>query len=185
MKKENIPNIITCLRIVLAIPFLYFLLTDQYRIAFYIFLVAGLSDGFDGMLARYYNWTSRFGAFMDPLADKLLMMSSFTAVAWLGQIPIWLFVIVIMRDVIILSGVGGVLYIRGHVDYDPIFISKINTGFQILLITSIIFGLSYHPLPSIFINTLIGIVTATTFLSIAAYVWIGTKKAFFNDDDTA
>lgn len=183
MMIRYIPNVITVLRILLVAPFLYAFIQGDYRLAFYIFMLAGASDGIDGFLARHFNWTSKLGAFIDPLADKLLMMSSFTLLAWYGHLPIWLFVVVILRDIIIMSGVGGVMYIRGgDVDFEPSLVSKLNTVFQVLLVAGVLFELAYWPLPDNLIMGIMGILVITSVLSVLGYVIEGIKKAFFDND---
>lgn len=179
MKLKYIPNIITLIRILLIVPFLVAFFREQYHVAFYIFLIAGFSDGVDGYLARYFNWQSHFGAFIDPLADKLLMMISFICLAWLGVIPLILFWIVILRDIIIMSGVGGILYIRGEIDVQPSLVSKLNTVLQIALIAFLLFELAYHTLADQFIFGLMIAVTITTIASLVGYLFVGIKHAFF------
>lgn len=180
MKAKYIPNIITALRLILVFPFLIFLLKSHFEFAFYIFLIAGFSDGIDGFLARHFHWTSYFGAVMDPIADKLLMMGSFYALAWLAILPLWLCVIVILRDVVIMSGVGGVYYARGHINFEPTLISKINTGFQVALISLTLFSMAFWPLPQNLILVIMGVVSVTTVLSLVGYVWVGIQHVFFD-----
>lgn len=179
MKLKHIPNVITSLRFILVLPFLSFLLAEHYDKALYVFLVAGLSDGIDGFLARHFSWTSYFGAFMDPLADKCLMMSSFVALAHLGLLPFWLCVIVILRDIVIMSGVGGIYYIKGHIDFEPSMISKVNTGFQVALICLILFKMTFWPLPEWIVMMVIAVVTVTTITSLFGYVWVGLKQLIY------
>lgn len=182
MSLKQIPNIITVMRIILIAPFLYAMLNDQYSMAFYIFLVAGLSDGIDGFLARHFQWTTQFGVFMDPLADKLLMMSSFIVLAWFGKLPLWLFVIVILRDVVIMSGIAGIFYVRGNVDFEPSMISKINTGLQVLLIGLLLFELAFHAVAAYLLEGVMYCVAVMTLLSLMGYVWDGLRQAFFSND---
>lgn len=179
MKRHHLPNLVTLFRIFLIIPYLYFLLKEQFTCAFFTFLLAGISDGFDGFLARRFGWTSPFGAMLDPLADKLLMMSSYCSVAWLGLIPLWFFVVVILRDIVIISGVGGVFYIRGEVYFKPSFISKLNTLLQIMFITLILFESAYWDIPNNIIDGTMYVIAMTTVSSVVGYVITGIKQAFF------
>lgn len=179
LKIRHLPNIISFARIFLVAPFVYYFLNAHYTIAFYIFMIAGASDGFDGLLARYFHWTSRLGSFVDPIADKFLMITTYSLLAWHGSIPLWLFAIVILRDVIILSGVGGVVYILGDVDIEPNIVSKMNTGFQVLLAAFLLFELSYTDLPDVFIHTLMGLLVTTSVLSVTGYFIQGVRQAFF------
>ena len=95
MKLRYIPNILTGFRILLVPAVVMLMLEDEFLPALVLFAVAGFSDAVDGYLARRYDWTSRIGGLMDPLADKLLMVSSYLTLGWLGLIPSWLVALVI------------------------------------------------------------------------------------------
>jgi cardiolipin synthase len=127
----NIPNFLTLLRIILVPAIVIFLIQDEYLKALIVFVIAGLTDALDGALARLLNKQTELGAFLDPLADKILLSTSFIALSIFGLIPSWLTVIVISRDVIILMGI--VILSMMSVDYEikPVFISKITTALQI------------------------------------------------------
>jgi len=170
MKFEQIPNIITVFRLILVVPFLYALLTAHYYLAFGIFVLAGISDAIDGYLARYFQLQSHFGAFLDPLADKVLMITSFFTLNYLGMMPWWITVLVISRDIIIMSGVAALNQILPHFEYKPTLISKINTVFQIGLVGSALFNLAFAALPTQWIPILIILVTFTTTWSLLGYV---------------
>jgi cardiolipin synthase len=101
VNRSDIPNLITILRILLVPPIAYLLYWGDYDIALLLFLGAGLSDALDGFLAKHYGWMSRLGGLLDPIADKALLMSSFIVLAWVDLIPVWLVVVVVLRDVII------------------------------------------------------------------------------------
>jgi cardiolipin synthase len=96
-----IPNAISILRILLILPILELILRGQYNVALLLFVIAGFSDGVDGYLAVRFNWQSRLGGLLDPVADKLLVAGMFITLAYTGLIPVWLAAIVIGRDVII------------------------------------------------------------------------------------
>lgn len=132
----NLPNSITFLRIG-AIPIFLILLTDQqYTAALLVFLLAGATDSLDGALARLTNSRTALGAYIDPLADKLLLVSSFVILAFLGFIPRWLAILVISRDVIILLGFVVLFLVTGHsIAVRPSFIGKVSTFFQLLTVT--------------------------------------------------
>jgi len=175
MKLRDIPNVITWFRLVLLIPFMILILQENYRPAFIVFFLAGLSDAIDGYLARTFKWTSRFGAFLDPLADKLLMLCSLSALMWLGHIPLWLFILVVGRDVVILGGVSTVLLVCGDVDYKPTYISKINTVIQVGFVCTLLFGLAFLPFPDLFVSALLWTMVTTSIVSVFQYIWVGTK----------
>ncbi len=131
----NLPNLITLLRIG-AIPiFLILLVDERYTEALLVFILAGITDALDGLLARWLDARTTLGAFIDPLADKLLLVSSFVILAFLGDIPRWLAVLVIMRDVIILIGYSVLFFVTGHaIEVRPTLIGKTSTFFQLLTV---------------------------------------------------
>lgn len=174
-----IPNILTLLRFFLIIPFLIFLYQKQYEAAFYAFFLAGLTDGFDGLLARRFGWQSVFGSFIDPLADKFLVASSFVALALLSILPWWLVVLVLLRDMTLLFGaLAWLRFIRRRVEFAPTLLSKINTTFQIMLVCACIFELAFFPALPYLKTILIVLTTITTCLSYMDYLWTWGKKAY-------
>lgn len=138
----NLPNFITLLRIG-AIPLFLILLTNQqYTEALIVFVVAGVTDSVDGAVARLTNSHTAFGAYIDPLADKLLLVSSFLILAFLGFIPRWLAILVVSRDVIILLGFAVLYFITGHsIAVRPTLVGKASTFFQLLTVTLALIGL--------------------------------------------
>ncbi|MDP6374794.1 MAG: CDP-alcohol phosphatidyltransferase family protein [Pseudomonadales bacterium] len=130
----QIPNIITIARILLVGPIAWLLWETRYVDVFILVFIAGLSDALDGVLARHFGWMSRFGAVMDPVADKLLVLVAFVIFFLQGHIPTWLVLIVVLRDVVIMGG-AGVYWLWFHeLELSPTFISKINTALQIVLL---------------------------------------------------
>lgn len=127
----NIPNFLTLLRIILVPAIVIFLIQDEYLKALIVFIAAGVTDALDGALARLLNQQTEFGAFLDPLADKVLLSTSFIALSIFGLIPSWLTVVVISRDLIILMGI--MILSMMSIDYEikPVFVSKITTALQI------------------------------------------------------
>lgn len=130
----TIPNLITVIRIILAPVFIIYMINDQMLYALIIFLICSLTDGIDGMVARFFNQKSNLGAYLDPLADKLLLVSAFVTLAVKQIMPAWLTVMVIARDVMILLGIFILLLNRLDFKIKPSMISKINTCFQFLLL---------------------------------------------------
>ena len=104
---RQIPNALTLARLILIAPFLVFIYQNEYVNAFYTFVLAGFTDGLDGWLARTFNWQSSFGSFVDPVADKLLIASSFISLAIIGRMPWWLVALVFLRDITISIAVLG------------------------------------------------------------------------------
>jgi cardiolipin synthase len=169
-----LPNLITILRILLVPPVVLALLNEQYLLAIGLFALAGFSDGVDGYLARRYNWSSWWGSVLDPIADKLLQVSTYLTLAWLAHLPWWLVIAVVARDVIIVSGSFTYYAIFRHFEADPTWISKWNTAFQILLVLLVVLNVSMVTIPSLLLQGLMLLVFVTTVISGTQYVtrWI-------------
>ncbi len=174
---RHLPNVITCIRFILITPILCALLKNHYPLAFYLFLIAGLSDGLDGFLARFFGWTSYLGALLDPIADKLLLMGSFVVLAYLQQVPFWLAAFVVGRDICIMGGALAYRYWAGPLSCRPAWISKLNTFFQLVLVTLLIVKLAFFSLPEPVIPWLTTAVFLTTLLSFIRYAWVWAKQA--------
>ena len=114
-KLRWLPNAISILRILLILPILELIVRGNYHAALLLFFIAGFSDGLDGYLAVRFNWQSRLGGLLDPVADKLLVAGMFITLAWIGLIPVWLASVVIARDVIIVGGALAYNFLVGPV----------------------------------------------------------------------
>lgn len=138
LRPSDIPNLICVLRMLLVPPIVVALLADRIGLALVLVAIAGLSDGIDGFLAKHCHWQSRLGGLLDPLADKLLLVSLFVTLALQEQIPAWLAVLVVSRDLVIVT--GGVLYnvLVGPLQPEPSGASKLNTLAQLLLILAVL-----------------------------------------------
>ncbi len=130
----NIPNILTTIRILLAPLFVILLLKDQFSFALLVFAIAGISDGLDGLLARYFDQRTVLGAYLDPIADKLLLTTAFVSLAVLKIIPGWLTVIVISRDILIVLGIAIFTIADINIEIRPSIISKFTTVAQLTTI---------------------------------------------------
>jgi cardiolipin synthase len=130
----NIPNILTVSRILLTPLFVIFLLKDLFHFALLVFTIAAISDGLDGLLARYFNQYSALGAYLDPIADKLLLTSAFVSLAVLKIIPPWLAVIVLSRDILIITGIAVFALMDIPIEINPSLVSKCTTVAQFLTI---------------------------------------------------
>lgn len=171
LKTRDIPNLITSLRIVLVAPILWLLLEERYGPVLLLFVVAGVSDALDGFLAKYFGWTSRLGGILDPLADKLLLMGTILALGWLGQLPIWLVALVVLRDVVIVSGAISYHLLIERFEATPLPISKLNTLLQLILVLAVMVDGGVTPLPAGLLQGLIALTALTTVWSGLAYVW--------------
>ncbi len=177
MKARDIPNVITALRFLLVPPVVILLLQERFTAALIVFGVAGLSDGLDGFLARRFDWRSRLGGIMDPLADKLLVVSSFVTLGWLGLIPAWLVLLVILRDLVIIAGATFYHMRIEQFEAEPSIASKLNTAAQVLLVLAVLYSSGIQTLPVMLMDVLLYGVLVTTLWSGFDYVWTWGRRA--------
>lgn len=178
MTRRDIPNIISILRIGLVFPTVMALLDEQFLLALLLFTVAGISDGLDGYIAKRYGYISRLGTILDPLADKLLLVCTYMALALLGLLPAWLVVAVVLRDLVILAGALAYHLLIGEYEMSPTVISKINTFAQILLgLVIVLAAAGLYPLSPRLVDWMAYLVLATTIVSGADYVWTWGVRA--------
>jgi cardiolipin synthase (CMP-forming) len=167
----TLANKITVTRII-AIPFFLIALLEQSMLwARVIFILSVLSDALDGGLARIRGERTALGSFLDPLADKLLLVGTFVAYTYLGWIPVWVFITILSRDLLILMGWSLVYILTGNSKIEPRPLGKVTTALQMLLALGKLMNLpdpAYHVL----LYTMI----ASTILSALDYVWIGNKR---------
>lgn len=176
MKFSQAPNIITLARLAM-IPLLILLLQEQdYRAALMVFLIAGLSDGLDGFIARRYKLESHLGGVLDPLADKLLMLSTYVMLTLLGHIDFWLLLLVVSRDFLIIGGYLVVTSQAGAVQMQASIYSKLNTVVQILLVLAILFEQASLFSVPLLVDFLVYSVLTTTVASGAQYYWAWVIK---------
>ena len=142
---HHIPNAMTILRMLLLIPLGYLMLEGQWLWVFWIFFAAGLSDLLDGALARHFHWESPLGSFIDPMADKVLCGGIVLLLAWLEILPIWVTVLVVVRELLIVGGMGVYRILFGIVEADPLLVSKINTGVLIAVLGLVLSQLAHIP----------------------------------------
>ena len=176
-RAAQIPNLICVLRMALVWPIIYTLAAGRYGLALGLVAVAGISDGLDGFLAKRFDWRSRLGGLLDPLADKLLLVSTFVTLAYLGLAPVWLTVVVMLRDFIIVT--GGVAYqaVVGKVEPEPSAVSKLNTGAQLLFVCAVIAHRAFDVPPSEWITAIGATVFVTASVSGLDYVLRWSWKA--------
>ncbi|QIK37396.1 CDP-alcohol phosphatidyltransferase family protein [Caldichromatium japonicum] len=176
-KLSDLPNLISIARLIAVIPVVYLLIRHEFGWALVLFLIAGLSDGLDGYLAKRYGWQSRLGGLLDPLADKTLLVCCFLVLGAQGLIPLWLVLAAIFRDIVIISGALLYNYGIGEVEAAPILTSKINTAVQIILVIAVIFDAGLYDLPEGLIAALSWLCLLTVAVSGVQYVWIWGRKA--------
>jgi cardiolipin synthase len=129
----SLPNIITIARILMVPITVWLIISEEYLLAFLVFIAAGISDGVDGFIARRYQLKSELGAMLDPLADKLLLVSIYVTLGFQHIFPAWLVILIVSRDVLIVGGVVLNMLIGTPMAMRPLIISKVNTAAQILL----------------------------------------------------
>ncbi len=176
--RRDIPNWITLFRIALIPPTLWLMATGEFLWALLFFLIAGLSDGLDGLLARQFSWHSRLGSILDPIADKLLLVSSTITLAWIGLIPLWLVAAIVARDLLI---VGGALIYHTRIheyEMEPTIVSKINTFSQIIYVLSVVLQQVFGLLDPKMLEMGAYIVLTTTLISGADYIWTWGWRAW-------
>lgn len=177
MKAHHIPNIISMLRILLVVPVVMYLLQERFVAALVLITVAGASDGLDGFLAKRYGWITWLGSILDPIADKLLLISCFVTLGWLDLLPMWLVIAVLARDAAILAGALAYHFLYGQYEMAPTTVSKLNTLMQIVLVLVVVFSLGVMAVPDWSLEALVYIVLTTTVISGVDYVWTWSQKA--------
>jgi len=165
-----LPNFISLARL-LAVPVtVYLLLIGNFQAAFWLFLAAGVSDALDGAIAKHFNAASRVGAFLDPLADKALLMAIYLTLGYLEHMPLWLVILIVFRDLLIIGGAVLFHTLTHSLKMEPLFISKVNTVAQITLAGFVLARLGLEVPGGLLETLLIYAVAATTLASGAAYV---------------
>ena len=178
MSLRLLPNVLTIFRMIVVGPIMYTLLTDQFRLAFFLAMTAAASDLLDGYLARRFGWMTHWGGVLDPLADKLLLVSTTLTLAWLGHLPWWLVGLIVIRDLVIV--IGGYYYhfrIARLATATPTEFSKWNTLCQILLVVSVMLGLAFPSWTGPWTTWLVYLTAAMTLASGIQYWVIWSKKA--------
>ncbi len=168
----QIPNILTLSRIAAA-PLLILLLRDaNYELALILFILAGITDGLDGWIAKRFDFVSELGARLDPLADKIIIICAYIMLVVLGELPFWLVTLVIFRDLIIIGGYLVLTTLDGDIQMRPTMTSKINTVAQIVLVIAVLLeNTSWLVLPDVS-DLLTFAVAILTVASGVQYVWV-------------
>jgi cardiolipin synthase (CMP-forming) len=176
----NIPNSLTLVRIVLVPLVVWLIIDHEMTAAFLLFLLAGFSDAADGYIAKRYGWRSELGAYLDPIADKALLVSIYVTLGLAGHLPVWLVIAVVSRDILIVGAVVLSWMLSRPLTMHPLLISKVNTFAQIVLAGLVLaelgLGLGLEPV----VKVLIWVTGALTILSAAAYfwAWLGHMAAY-------
>jgi cardiolipin synthase (CMP-forming) len=176
----SIPNLITLGRIILVPIVVWAITSGEMRVAFFLFVAAGISDAVDGFVAKRFHMASELGAYIDPLADKALIVSIYVALGISGALPISLVILVVSRDIMIISGFMLSWLVGKPMPVRPLPVSKLNTVAQILLAVFVLaeqgFGFNATPVLAV----MVGLVAILTLLSIAFYLaeWLRHMNSF-------
>ncbi len=166
----QIPNLLTLLRIAAAPVLILLLLSEDFQTALILFLVAGITDSLDGFIAKRFNCVTELGARLDPLADKILIISAYCMLTWLELIPFELVLLVIFRDIVIVGGYM-VLTLDDEVPMNPTIASKLNTLLQITYVLAILVEHAEWVMVSPIDDILLWLVVVTTVVTGVQYVW--------------
>jgi cardiolipin synthase len=173
----TLPNLITIAR-VLLIPVVAFLLLDHdYKLAFVVFVAAAVGDWLDGFLARRLNQMSQLGAVLDPVADKMTMMIVAMLQAAQGMLPIWLAVVIVLRDAIIVAGAIAYRFVVGHIEMTPTRLSKANTFLEFGVLALVMAQSAQLLDAADWLTPLFILLFASVLISGAHYVWVWRRKA--------
>jgi cardiolipin synthase len=177
IRAAHIPNAMCIVRMLLVVPIVWSLLTGRFLAALMLIFLAGVTDGLDGFLAKHYDWRSRLGGILDPLADKLLLVSVFLTLTGIGLAPVWLAAVAIGRDLVIVAGGLTYQYLIADVEPEPSRISKLNTVFQLLFVLFVIANQAFAWPPRISILVIGAGVLFTSVVSGLDYVLRWSSKA--------
>ncbi len=179
----NLPNLITFGRLLTVPVAVYLLMQSAYLSAFLLFLLAGVSDALDGYLAKRLNQTTELGAILDPLADKALLVGVYVTLGLQENLPHWLVVLVVFRDLLIIGGVIILFLVRLEVKMRPLIVSKVNTAAQIGLAALVLAGLGLELEIGGLVDVMIYTVLGTTVISGASYIVSWTRQMAGIEDD--
>ncbi|MBC8339869.1 MAG: CDP-alcohol phosphatidyltransferase family protein [Rhodospirillales bacterium] len=173
----NLPNFITLARLA-AVPFLVWLiLNGALEVAFWVFLAAAVSDALDGIIAKQFDMETVFGAFIDPIADKALLVASYITLGHEGLLPMWLVILVVFRDIVIIGGALVFQTVTQSLTMQPLMISKVNTVMQLLLALGVLFIEGYGIEDGPAVAVMGYIVAVTTLWSGTVYVVTWSRMA--------
>lgn len=183
----TIPNFITIARLLSVPAIVYLMLTHQFLFAFYLFFLAGVSDAVDGFLAKKFDMASELGAYLDPLADKALLISIYVSLSVESLLPLWLTVLVVSRDILIVGAVLLSWIVGRPVAMSPLMISKANTTGQIGLAAYVLAGSAFAVIDVVHLTFFAVVVAALTILSTIAYMraWLEHMSGPLKTEDAS
>jgi len=179
----NIPNILTLARIIITPFIVYAIIEHQPALALILMGIAGITDMLDGAIARYLNQRSTVGAFMDPLADKLMLISTIVSLYFIDQLPAFLFLAVVFRDMIIMVGAIAYELVTHKLEMQPTISSKITTFLQIVLVLTVLSDLAWQLPGDWMLQSMIWLTFAFTCISGLQYMIVWMRKAVTDEDN--
>ncbi len=179
-----IPNIISVFRIFLVPLVVWLIISNEMQLAFIVFLLAGISDGVDGYIAKRFNWTTELGAYLDPIADKALLVSIYVSLGYYEYLPAWLVIMVVSRDFLIVGAIMLSWMLERPVQMQPLPVSKVNTVGQIVLAALVLFTQAFGLGFSLLTTVVVWVVGALTVASAAAYLltWLQHMSVYDQDN---
>jgi cardiolipin synthase len=178
MSWRFLPNAICVARMLLVGPLVLWIVEGRFAAALLVLVIAGFSDGLDGFLAKRFDWRTRLGGLLDPAADKLLLVSAFLALTYVGLIPIGLTLVVMGRDVVIVLGAICYQWFIAPVQGEPTPISKLNTACQLAMVFFTLTSAAYGWPPEVSLLVLGGAVVFTSIVSGLSYVLRWSARAW-------
>ena len=166
----SIPNLVTLGRILLVPVVIWAITAGEMRVAFILFLAAGITDAIDGFLAKRFGMRTELGAYLDPLADKTMLVSIYVALGIAEALPRWLVILVVSRDIMIVGAVILSWLVHKPITLQPLLVSKLNTVAQIALACVVLAALGFDLNAGMAILALTALVAALTLISVAFYV---------------
>lgn len=166
----NLPNLITLGRLLCVPLAIWLVLSEELAAAFWVFVLAGLSDAVDGFIAKRFEQRSQLGALLDPIADKALLVSMYVTLGVAGHLPNWLVILVVFRDALIVGGFLLVAALAQSMRWEPLFVSKLNTALQLGLVAVVLARLGLGVDDFGLGTALVYAVAATTLISGGAYL---------------
>ncbi|MGI9378081.1 MAG: CDP-alcohol phosphatidyltransferase family protein [Methyloligellaceae bacterium] len=179
-----IPNIISVFRIFLVPLVVWLIISNEMQLAFIVFLLAGISDGVDGYIAKQFNWTTELGAYLDPIADKALLVSIYVSLGYYEYLPAWLVIMVVSRDFLIVGAIMLSWMLERPVQMQPLPVSKVNTVGQIVLAALVLFTQGFGLGFSLLTTVVVWVVGALTVASAVAYLltWLQHMSVYDQDN---
>jgi len=172
----SIPNILTLARILMTPVIVYMVLTHQAWSAVLLMVIAGVTDMLDGAIARYFDQRTIVGAYLDPLADKILLVSLFVSLFYIGEVPLFIFLAVIFRDAIIIFGAMVYQMVTGQLTIHPSLVSKATTFMQILYVALLLLNMA-TPISHVLVDMTMWLAFLLTCISGVDYMVTWTHKA--------